>query len=55
MLGQLPGGHILLTTRRDVGWRRLAVHSRVWSSVLPATAPAMTTRSRHFTRRAERQ
>jgi hypothetical protein len=45
VLGQLPGGHILLATRRDVDWRRLAVRSRAWSSALPAAAPAMTTDS----------
>ena len=68
MLGQLPGGRILLTTRRDVDWRRLAVRSRAWSSVLPATGPddddrhvvqhfhlVRLTRSGHITRRAERQ
>ena len=43
MLGQLPAGRLLLTTRRDVDWQRLAVHSGAWSSVLPATAPTMTT------------
>jgi len=43
VLGQLPSGHILLASRRDVDWRRLAVRSRAWSSALPATAPAMTT------------
>ena len=42
MLGQPPGGHILLTNRRDADWRRLAVRPRAWSSVLPATAQAMT-------------
>ena len=43
MLGQLPAGRLLLTTRRDVDWQRLAVHSGAWSSVLPAMAPTMTT------------
>jgi hypothetical protein len=42
VLGQPPGGHILLTNRRDADWRRLAVRPRAWSSVLPATAQAMT-------------
>lgn len=68
MLAQLPGGHILLASRREVDWRRLAVRSRAWSSVLPATAPTMTTdsvvqhfhlvrltRSGRITRRAARQ
>ena len=67
MLGQLPGGRILLATRRDGGSRRLAVRSGAWSSVLPATGPgdgdrlvvqyfylARLTRSGRITRRAER-
>ena len=67
MLGQLPGGRILLATRRDVDWRRLAVRSGAWSSVLPAIGPgdddrlvvqyfhlARLTCSGRITRRAER-
>ena len=29
LLGQLPGGHVVMTTRRDVGWHRLAIPVRL--------------------------
>jgi hypothetical protein len=39
LLGQLHGGHVVLTTRRDTGWERIA--TQVWLDMLdpvPATA-----------------
>jgi hypothetical protein len=67
VLGQLPGRRILLATRHDVDWRRLAARSGGWSSVLPVTGPGDDDRlvvqyfhlarlacSGRITRRAER-
>jgi hypothetical protein len=38
LLGQLTGGHIVITTRRDAGWDRIADRSG-WMSWTPARPP----------------
>jgi tetratricopeptide (TPR) repeat protein len=42
LLGQLHGGHILLTTRRDTGWQRIAAPMRL-DLLAPAPAAALIT------------
>jgi tetratricopeptide (TPR) repeat protein len=51
LLGQL-GGHVLLTTRRDIGWQRLAAPVRL-DVLAPAPAAALITTITEHTRRED--